>query len=121
MSYNFSVGDKVVCVDAEKTRKSGLPELIEGKVYTIRELITEGDGSLCVKTVEIFRDYGHPVDRGFYAHRFRPVQSNSIELFRKIAQGVSDGKPIVEDKEYREPGTEVPLEEEALRYMWSRL
>lgn len=116
---SFHIGQKVVCVDDCKwLRNSGAifgDESIpaQGAQYTIRAFTgVDEDGDefylLCeIKNPE--RDYnGDFGELEFWAAIFRPLEEkpDSIEIFREIARGVSDGKPVVEDAEYRLPTPE---------------
>lgn len=127
MSHEFYVGQKVVCVndgalpDHESCTYSGLKA---GEVYTITSIDGPGewffiDGSPGELALHV--DGAAATWRGepwpMNSCRFRPVvktqhlegKKSDISIFRRIAQGVTDGKPIIEDAEYRESD---PLEEE---------
>lgn len=108
----FFVGQKVVCildcgpVDIGETCPS------VGGIYTIRDIDAEEPEGLYFTFVEIINP-DHETEEGageaiFFEMAFRPLEekTDSIELFREIARGVSDGKPIIEDAEYRLPTPE---------------
>jgi hypothetical protein len=108
----FHIGQKVVCVDDVP-----LPEgwdgdpLVRGVIYTITAIYYEygSCGLLLREAVRSPRALQYwNSEAGYYARRFRPLEekSDSIELFREIARGVSNGKPIIEDAEYRLPTPE---------------
>ena len=116
MSWEFFVGQRVVCVDdvahAYSDGTYHVVPLRRGEEYVIRELeVTEFDEvetvGLGVKVNGVFRPdpYGKTADEYFGAKRFRPLQTKYISLFRSIAQGVTDGKPVV-------PDTDAPLFDE---------
>lgn len=97
----FFVGQKVVCVRGPLNSinyNESQPSV--GTVYTIRDLHPDGDA---VRLKEIvnpshhYRQGFHEI--AFYLCRFRPLEPQAIALFRKIAQGVTDGKPIIADPE----------------------
>lgn len=83
----FRVGQKVVCVDARDTNSHGLPEIVEGGVYTIRWVGVD-DYKLCVRLVEVPRNALAPpfttppefLDWPFYASRFRPVVERKTDI-----------------------------------------
>jgi hypothetical protein len=107
MSWEFKVGMKVVCVfagsypeQAGTAWRGDAP--IEGAVYTIKRVfLSNGVPTLHLKEIErneqAKRIYGKDV--GYRAERFRPLVSkpSSIKIFREIALGVSNGKPIIDD------------------------
>lgn len=105
---SFHIGQKVVCVDDEWDSKDGEIEPVMNHVYTVRDL---GDGDEefpCIRLVEIvnppvFYTCDGMAECSWADDQFRPLEEkpDSIELFREIARGVSNGKPIIEDAEYR--------------------
>lgn len=107
MTWDFKVGDKVVCVDDADQFAffyDAPNAVVKDQIYTVRWVGVDRCG-LCIRVFGP-RERGAADSVPFKASRFRPIQSKAIETFRKIAQGVSDGKPIVEDTEYRQPTPE---------------
>jgi hypothetical protein len=96
MSWEFHVGQKVVCVDGKGV------SLKTGHIYTIRLIYTGSAGFTFIAVKGVKEGSDRP---GYFPHRFRPLEEkpDSIEQFRAIARGVSDGSPIVEDHEFRLP------------------
>ena len=103
----FFVGQKVVCVDANGPDSEGNnspwqpgEEIFNGRIYTIAKLYDfDGLGLILLEAKRCeaaLRGWGRK-DLGYHARRFRPLETKSIELFRKIAQGVTDGRPIIDD------------------------
>jgi hypothetical protein len=114
----FHVGQKVVCISTE-----GLvsPTWIkQGGIYTIREIRTDKIrftrcktyvSLLLVEVVKPLADWGEgPLEPGYSTVRFKPAVSKSIQLFRDIAQGVTDRKPIIPDDQPQQ----VPLSPETI-------
>lgn len=106
MSYEFYVGQKVVCVD---DAPSGVLGTWDGQlklrcIYSVRwvgmyDHIFEGK-SPCVRLVGIVRNNpSDGADTPFHARRFRPLieRSDAIEIFRAIAR--DPGKTIPEGQE----------------------
>ena len=106
----FVVGMKVVCVDDGDSPPYSVPQatpLKRGEVYTIRTvgpfrfMGANGlpDVALAVRLVGIKRPgiNGVGADLPFGAQRFRPVEPKCAQLFRDIAAGVSNNKPIIDD------------------------
>jgi hypothetical protein len=80
MSYNFRVGQKVVCVDPKNTNTSEIPELIYGAVYTIRGKDTRGSENY-VHLEEVRRNiFGYVREVPFYAKRFRPAIDRKTDI-----------------------------------------
>lgn len=97
----FHVGQKVVCVNAvvgafdspeflQAFKNSGdLDGLVEGQVYTIREVIPSDkyyDGQ-SVRLAEIYRGPSLAMDGAetpFAAARFRPLQEQGMSILRAI-------------------------------------
>jgi hypothetical protein len=90
----FMVGQKVVCVDAEDSNTWGIPELIQGEIYTIAWVgsaeahifhpgIYNKDTAV-VHLQEVRRQSPTP----FSARRFRPVVERKTEtdiaIFKKM-------------------------------------
>lgn len=108
MSYDFHVGQKVVCVDDSSTgADSGLIGLKIGNQYTIRWVGIYDHGvawgpMLCVRVLGIDRANSDflpdGVDVPLRANRFRPLVSKSMELLHSIVRAVNDGKPLIPDK-----------------------
>lgn len=102
----FHVGQKVVCVDA--TFHGHDSPLSKGAIYSVSwvgthpRAATGPDGItrnrlVAVALLGVSNAHDRECGSHFSACRFRPAVSQSIQLFRDIAQGVSDGKPIVPD------------------------
>lgn len=114
---SFHIGQKVVCVDDAIHREwpsnwlcpGDVSGLTRNMIYTVRwvGVYRKPNGALIdgLRVAEIMR--GGP-DTPYSTCRFRPLEEkpDSIEIFREIARGVSDGKPVVEDAEYRLPTPE---------------
>lgn len=104
----FFVGQKVVCVDDDihmdwpqnAGHRPDPLEISRGSKYVVRwsGAYTSPQNGLLVHGVHLDGiDRGDPHNTPYDARRFRPLESKSIQLFRAIAQGVSDGKPIIPD------------------------
>lgn len=98
----FRVGEKVVCIGA--FTKDMHPLEISptvGEVYTVRAVRPSRHGDfLVLRLREIvnpkLRYNGELTECWFCSQKFRPVQhqSKSIEIFRKIARDVTEGKKV---------------------------
>ncbi|MEH7869256.1 CAP-Gly domain protein [Rhizobium laguerreae] len=107
MSYDFHVGQKVVCID-DKFKHVSIDQLIrKGEIYTIRwvgEYTHYIDGTFIgVKLAEINRGnddgpegYG-AADMPYRATRFRPLVKDKISSLRKLLAPTPDAP--VEPKE----------------------
>jgi hypothetical protein len=101
----FYVGQRVVCVDDRPLRGcrfSTVPKL--GVKYTIRDLRAEF-GVQVVEIVNTPRLYREGFMEAWYnPRRFRPIEekSHDISIFRAIAKGVTDGRPIIDDPQHIE-------------------
>jgi len=101
----FQVGQHVVCVDAEPEDGDPLADmggLTKGRVYTVRsispghywsgEYYPAGDLFL----VEIVRSaepgWEHEGEAPFFAHRFRPLSSDRLSIFRQHLAPLSTDK-----------------------------
>ena len=85
--WRFHVGQKVVYVDGSKPNLSwdGHTIPVLGAVYTVRELISwQGLDGLLLHEISNPVSAGSGLECGFLAHRFRPVQTTSIEVFRAL-------------------------------------
>lgn len=110
---DFYVGQKVVCVDdspssGHRAFHINMP-ICRGTIYIIRWVGMCPEGLPGVKLEGIKRLYTLPSpDSPFRSARFRPLEEkkSDISIFREIARGVSDGKPIIEDAEWRAPTPE---------------
>lgn len=90
---SFHVGQKVVCIN-DRGIENDLFERgpTKGEVYTIRNIRTDKRGNVGFRLVEIVnqpnprREPDETGDReaGFYARRFRPVKTTSIEIFKAM-------------------------------------
>lgn len=95
MQCTFQVGDRVVCVDAYATNVWGDTELVEGAVYTIREVTCDrgepaglnkysSSAGTWVRLKEINpRKHHNNCDLPFAAARFRPVKPLSFWIGEK--------------------------------------
>lgn len=92
---SFHVGQRVVCVDDSMGIFPGcsldLAGLCRGQIYTVRGLDTIKFPHFCagwavVLLEEIVRqpDPNGIGEVGFSRHRFRPVKTTSIEIFRQM-------------------------------------
>lgn len=85
----FRVGQRVVCVDAERTARWSRQWLVEGTIYTIKSfaecLVTGGPG---VHLEEVTRDN---IYAPFGLWRFRPLVD--ISDLQAICTEVKNGKP----------------------------
>lgn len=101
----FFVGQKVVCVDADSILpgcERGNWPIITGRIYTIRR-VGLFDHWVRGNTLHLWlegiirpgknRGKSCP-DVPFFHTRFRPLESKAIEIFRKIAEDVSNGKAV---------------------------
>jgi hypothetical protein len=100
------VGQKIVCINdnwPNGRTDSDLPWPVRDRVYTVREVFSD-DGKVGLRLCELVappREYKTGTfERGYGTKHFRPLETKSIKLFRSIAQGVTDGKPIVPDEEF---------------------
>lgn len=81
----FFIGQKVVCVDADdQDMRRGEIKVIKGETYTVRCLCDDS-----IRLSEIVNQE-HPYPAGktecwYLGHRFRPLESKAIQLFRAIA------------------------------------
>jgi hypothetical protein len=86
----FFVGQQVVCVDDAPSRFGKKCPARRGNVYTVSAVFDHSDGlGLRVCEIKLPRDYP-----GFHAHRFRPVEYKAMEVFRKIARKVTEGRKV---------------------------
>jgi hypothetical protein len=88
MEYNFTVGQKVVCIDGSAPSRdvkfslgSRYPD--DGKIYTIRECLIWG-GSPAVRLQEIVNPKLNFIHEGFSEQAFSP------ERFRPVIQRKTD-------------------------------
>lgn len=108
MECNFTVGQKVVCIDAlTNSRTIKLPELEEGGVYTIRKIgvqeipgVFEPELSVWLEGVarEVFSSKDLSIicdDFGFRPSRFRPVinRKTDISVFKAMLKPSKEGVP----------------------------
>lgn len=104
----FHVGQKVVCIDTD-----GLVSpfrLERDKIYTIRALRDDVIRFARCKTYTAVllaeintppKDWGEGIkEPGYSTVRFRPLVTKSIQLFRDIAAGVTNGSPIIDDPQF---------------------
>jgi len=98
----FSVGQKVVCVDASHMVGEGLGETrpTAGSLYTIRHIVPRGvygfddHGLLLVEIVNPPLWYASRWDWGgrvrrelhFRARRFRPLRTTNIDVFTRMLE-----------------------------------
>jgi hypothetical protein len=82
----FHVWQHVVCVDAD-----GAPALHVGVVYTVKAWwetdparCTDMRGRSCVGGLLLFEVFPAPGTRGFADHRFRPLSSTRLDVFRQL-------------------------------------
>jgi hypothetical protein len=97
---DWFVGQKIVCVD--DTQSEYAPHhLSKGTVYTIAGTLPGDDwfadpkvSGAALFLVETGRSgiLGTPFPFG--SHRFRPIQTDTIKVFRKIAEDVTNGKVL---------------------------
>lgn len=84
---SFTVGDKIVCVDASPRCYPGT-RLKIGNLYTVSEVVCITSGSDKGKITVRLQGVPHKGRWGFYADRFRPIQSvstsTSMDILRKI-------------------------------------
>jgi hypothetical protein len=86
---NFHVGQKVVCVDdtlRDRPFWRG-QDLVKGKIYTIADVYLSFARKIpAVRLAEIDNPIFPPSGRpyGYYAHRFRPVKTTSIEQLERL-------------------------------------
>lgn len=75
---NFRVGQKVVCIDASKSWRGDISDLVKGATYTVREVFMFG---VTLDEVPLPEDY-----LWFNGHRFRPVveRKTDISIFTKM-------------------------------------
>jgi hypothetical protein len=131
---NFEVGQKVVCVDAKRTNKNNAPELVEGKIYTIRWIgphtpYGDKEATICVRLVEVPSRDNSPswlidgmkrmgmseqeindyvIDHPFRATRFKPLQKKTtdISVFKEILNKANaDGPKVLEKTLWRDCAT----------------
>lgn len=100
---DFFVGQKVVCVDDKPAPRfyslagTGAFSIKHGKIYTV-SFIGTGDN----KNIGTFPALGlaeAPMSTAgtickWHQRRFKPLETKAIEIFRKIAQDVTDGKVV---------------------------
>lgn len=109
---SFHIGQKVVCINDKWDHHSpGENHPTKGQVLTIRNIgatipPSPLDTRAYLRFVEIenpHRQYRHgnavlTAEVQYFEGYFAPLESKSIEIFRKIAQSVTDGKPLIPDK-----------------------
>src|ERR1700754_3743525 len=115
MSYEFHVGQKVVCID-DKFKHVSIDQLIrKGEIYTVRwigEYTHYVDGTFIgIKVEEIHRGnddgpegYG-ATDMPYRATRFRPLVKDKIGSLRKLLAPTPDAP--AEPKKPAEPTKKV--------------
>lgn len=104
---SFHVGQKVVCVDATSiTYHEKGSELVEGHIYTVREVGITVRNMLGLRlqeqklTTALGYWSGRPHTDAFYrASRFRPVQERKTDtgmaILRKVADDAAKRKNLV--------------------------
>lgn len=125
MADKFYIGQKVVCVRADKTNHLNRPELVLGRVYTVRWEGIAGftwQGQIihpeayCIRVEGVSREGLFPEldalilgvfpelandimfnDPPFNANRFKPLREGSTEASMEILRGLLIGKKIKED------------------------
>lgn len=92
----FRVGQKVVCVEDKPMLVDIFPyraavgvNLIKGNVYTIRGVVFDLKGTLCVYLVEArspLPPLSNGMERPYFATRFRPLveRKTDISIFKKM-------------------------------------
>lgn len=104
MECKFTVGQKVVCIDAKRDRSGGggYVELVEGNIYRVREVLI-CDNEVCVRLQEILERAHYLYDRvifaddlPFLARRFKPLEERKtdISIFQKMLE---PNKKVLED------------------------
>lgn len=105
----FHVGQRVVCVDDNWPigqcicDEEAFPLKI-GAVYTVRDLDSKKT-YLRIRVHEFIRQnpcgFERHYDWPFRATRFRPLEEKPerIAIFREIARGITEGRPIIPDNE----------------------
>ena len=124
MADKFYIGQKVVCVRADKTNHLNIPELVKGRIYTVRwegvaEFIWNGhvvhEAAYCIRLEGVSRKNLFPdldaliiqyspelsnnemfLDPPFNATRFKPLREGSTEAGMKIFRNLLIGKKIRE-------------------------
>lgn len=97
---NFSIGQKVVCVnttpDLTTTCPLDLLLLKKGEIYTVAgKTIAPWSGQNMILLAEIPIMQGE----GYYAWRFRPLQKQTnIEVFRRLLKA-PETKKVIKEKE----------------------
>lgn len=84
----FHVGQNVVCVNAENTRRDDVAELVNGQIYTVawcgHYTNLFGETMLSVRLEEVDRTSGassiDDPDHPFRATRFRPIQERKTDI-----------------------------------------
>lgn len=92
---NFRVGQKVVCVDANCDPNRMFlysAALVEGEVYTIREILNDDFGVPGVFLEEVIgaARLSDGKEFGFYARRFRPLVERKTDTGMAILKSVLD-------------------------------
>lgn len=110
MSWDFEENMQVVCIDDKHwTFTFGEITPVENRVYTIRALIIDDEGVLCMRLVEIRNDKMHYGDDYmecmFIADRFRPCKKTDISDLTAILNKVPTEYDIERARE--EMGEEV--------------
>jgi len=95
----ISVGDKVVCVNAQDMPVDAAhkPWPVEGTVYTVCGNSSQVDipGLLLEELPRPNYRYADGREWGFRADRFRPVHKTNISIFTKIDADIFDKKPVL--------------------------
>lgn len=96
MSWTPAPGMKVVCIDAADTNEQGIPEIVEGAVYSIRAIVDPDELANML--------FGRPLDEAglllvevhrvplpelgevpFAVSRFRPIDDMVAQITRNVA------------------------------------
>lgn len=95
MTWEFRVGQKVVCVDA-KFGSINNNEIVPvaGNVYTIREVVPDYPmiGEPCLRLAEVvnsYRNYAPPyygIEAAWRSRRFRPLVTDTQKWLREVLE-----------------------------------
>jgi hypothetical protein len=85
MSYQFHIGQKVVCV----VPKDEGTILVKDRIYTVRGFVPNhqrfaDNDQLAIYLDEVSCGVGNVCEYGFYAYRFRPLIKTDISIFEAM-------------------------------------
>ncbi len=98
MKMVFSVGQKVVCIDAKNRpghvwKRNDAP--VQGRIYTVARVLIENGGT----SLQLHEQKRHPRSmwKGYHACRFRPVvaRKTDISIFKEMLVPKKAREPVL--------------------------